>query len=140
MSYPGGRTYSPDGRHYVELSYAGEIPFGPEYFTLEVDHRSFGDRIFGCALWSPDSSILVVTEWHTLDRQVGPITSLLLIRPSDWKFSRFPIVEKGFAMPNYFTGNGLILRHTDQIHKGGAFMVERETDLAMIDDWQSLDV
>ena len=124
--------------HEAQLLYAGEIPFGPAYFTLRIDTRWFYDRIFGYgALWSPDSSILVVTEWHTLDRGSGPITSLLLIRPNNWTFAQFPRLE-GFAITNYFVGNSMVLRHTDEIYQGGSFKVERETDLDTITDWKSL--
>jgi hypothetical protein len=66
----GGMTRSPDGRHEAELIYAGEIPFGPQYFNLRIDERSFGSRLFGYGfLWSPDSSMVVLTEWHTSDRE-----------------------------------------------------------------------
>jgi hypothetical protein len=136
---PGGLSKSPDGRHEAELSYAGEIPFGPAYFTLRINSRTFANRTFGHgALWSPDSSILVVTEWHTIDRERGPITSLLLIRLDDWTCSRFPILDKGFALANYFVGHSMVLRHTDEIFQGGSFKVERETDLSTIDDWNPL--
>lgn len=143
MMMPGGRSKSPNGKHEAELIYDGEMSFGPEYFILRVDSRSFGDRTFGQgALWSPDSSILVVTEWHTLDRGSGPITSLLLIRPDDWTYSRFPELSNGSAITNYFVGDSLLLRHTDKIYdkiyKDGCFNVERETDLSTIDDWKPL--
>ncbi|MBL8830202.1 MAG: hypothetical protein JNM18_24710 [Planctomycetaceae bacterium] len=136
---PGGKSRSLDGKHEVELSYTGEIPFGPPYFTLRIDSHSFGERIFGYgALWSPDSSILVVTEWHTLERGSGPITSLLLIRPDDWTYSQFPKLTKGFAIANYFVDRSRVLRHTDEIYQGGSFKVERQTDLDTIDDWKPL--
>lgn len=141
MSEPGGLSKSPDGSHEAELSFAGGIPFGPAYFTLRIDSRSFADRVFGDgALWSPDSSILVVTEWHTTDRERGPITSLVLIRPDDWMCSRFPMLSKGIALSNYFVGQSKILRHTDWIFQGGSFKVERETDLATIDDWKPMTI
>ena len=71
-----GLSSSPAGDHAAELTYAGEIPFGPSYFSLRIDARSFGDRVFGDGvLWSPDGSIVAVTEWHTTDRAAGPITS-----------------------------------------------------------------
>lgn len=135
----GGVTKSPDGRHEAELIYAGEIRFGPQYFNLRVDDRSFGSRLFGWGLlWSPDSRILVLTEWHTSDETKGPITSLLLIRPDDWNYSRFPIIEKGFASADYFVDDSLVLRHTDRLFTGGSYVVERETDLATIRDWTPL--
>jgi hypothetical protein len=120
----------------AELIYAGEIPFGPQYFTLRIDEKTFGQRIFGWGLlWSPDSTMIALTEWHTADRSEGPITSLLLIRLKDWTYSRFPIVQKGFASPDHFIGQSLVLRHTDRLYTGGSFTVQRETDLATIHDW-----
>jgi hypothetical protein len=137
----GGLTKSPDGLHEAELIYAGEIPFGPEYFNLLIDGRSFGSRLFGHGLlWSPDSTIVVLTEWHTSDREKGPITSLLLIRPADWTYSRFPIIEKGFATADYFVGDSLVLRHSDRQYTGGSYVVQCETDLATIGDWTPLPV
>lgn len=134
----GGVTKSPDGRHEAELIYAGEVRFGPQYFNLRIDDRSFGSRLFGWGLlWSPDSTILVLTEWHTSDESTGPITSLLLLRPVGWMYSRFPIIQKGFASPDHFIGQSLVLRHTDRLYTGGAFTVQRETDLATIYDWES---
>jgi len=135
----GGATKSPDGSHDAELIYAGEIPFGPQYFKLRIDGRSFGSRIFGGgALWSPDSKIVVLTEWHTSDRKLGPITSLLLIRPDEWTYAGFPRIDKGFASADYFLGDSLVLRHSDRIFTGGSYVVQRETDLAKIDDWMPL--
>jgi len=136
----GGVTKSPDGRHEAELIYAGEIPFGPQYFNLRIDQRSFASRLFGYGLlWSPDSSMIVLTEWHTSDREKGPITSLILIRPDDWTYSRFPIIEKGFASADYFVDNSLVLRHSDRLFTGGSYVVQRETDLATIRDWKPFD-
>ena len=49
---------SPDGLHTAHLAVGGEIRFGPLYFSLSVDGRSFGERIFGDAhLWSPASTL-----------------------------------------------------------------------------------
>lgn len=90
-------------------------------------------------MWSPDSTMLVVTEWHTSDREMGPITSLLVIRPDDWTYARFPIIEKGFASADYFVENTLTLRHSDRIFRGGSFVIERETDLRTIGYWKPLD-
>ena len=135
----GGVTKSPDGRHEAELIYAGEIPFGPQYFSLRIDERSFGSRLFGCGLlWSPEGSMVVLTEWHTSNCEKGPITSLLLIRPGDWTYSRFPIIEKGFASADYFVDNTLVLRHSDRLFTGGSNVVQRETDLATIGDWKPI--
>jgi len=134
-----GATKGPDGLHDAELIFAGEVPFGPQYFNLRIDGRSFDSRIFGGGvLWSPDSKIVMLTEWHTSDRERGPITSLLLIRPDEWAYTRFPRLDKGLSSADYILGNSLILRHSDKILTGGSYVVQRETDLAKIDDWKPL--
>lgn len=133
------KSESPNGCHYVKLTYAGEVRFGPCYFNLVVDDRSFGERIFGqCALWSPDSSIVCLQEWHTLDYTAGPLTSLLLVRPADWTYYSFQRVTKGFASPDYFVDSSLVLRHSDFYFSAGQAKVELETDLSEIDEWLPL--
>src|ERR1700712_1205656 len=66
---------SPDMQHTAHFSYSGDIRCVPAYFALAVDGYSFGQRIFGDAqLWSPESTLLAVQEWLTLDYSAGPIT------------------------------------------------------------------
>ncbi len=133
------RIVSPNGKHTAFLTCCGEIRFGPEYFHLAVDERDFRERVFGhLVLWSPDSQIACVQEWHTLDYVRGPVTSLLLIRPGDGTFFRFPQVKKGFASPDHFVNSTLVLRHFDR-HVGGVqARVDLETDLAGIREWEPL--
>ena len=38
---------SPDTEHHARMTCVGDILFGPPYFSLTVDGRSFGERIFG---------------------------------------------------------------------------------------------
>ena len=136
MPFDESRSDSPDGNHHATLTFAGEIRFGPCYFTLQMDHRNFGERLFGqCVLWSPDSSIACLQEWHTIDYGVGPITSLLLVRPRDWTYFAFPQIRKGFASPNTFIDDSLVLRHSERQNNT---TVDRETDLSQIEAWLPL--
>lgn len=136
----GGLSKSPDNRHEAELVPAGEIPFGPEFFHLRIDSRSFGDRIFGIGiLWSPNSTILAASEWHTIDRELGPISSLILLRPEDWTYFRFPVVRKGFAHVNCFLPNSLTLRHCESRYDEKSYTVQYETDIGTIAEWSPLE-
>jgi hypothetical protein len=130
---------SPDGLHQIVLQYVAEIRFGPAYYSLTIDDIHFGDRLFGEeAVWAPDSSIACVTEWHTIDYEAGPITSLLLVRPASRTFSAFPKVQKGFATPLRFIGSTLVLQHKDEWYRNGHVTAVRETDLERITDWAPL--
>ena len=126
---------SPDGNHSAQLTFAGEIRFGPCYFSLRLDDRELDERLFGRGiLWSPDSSIVCLQEWHTTNYNDGPITSLMLVRPGNWTFYSFPVLN-GFASPNTFVDDSLVLCHSErQTHS----TVDLETDLAEIDDWLPL--
>nr|WED68851.1 hypothetical protein PJ912_00385 [Pectobacterium colocasium] len=59
---------------------AGEIRFGPPYFSLSIDGKTLDDRVFGKdMLWSPDSRYLAVQEWLSTAERDGPQTALLCI-------------------------------------------------------------
>ena len=113
---------------------------GRPTLRFEIDSRSFGERIFGYVSYGRQTvAILVVTEWHTLERGSGPNYVLLLIRPDDWTYSQFPKLTKGFAITRITLSIlPVVPRHTDEIYQGGSFKVERETDLDTIDDWKPL--
>jgi hypothetical protein len=100
---------SPDLEHRAELRYAGEIRFGPAYYSLVLDTFRFRDRVFGKAcLWSPDSRFFAVQEWETTIEGHGPQTRLLMI---DLKTSMEGVLsraENGFIVPKSFEGTKLI--------------------------------
>lgn len=75
LTYP-----SPDGKREARLVIAGEIRFGPQYFSLILDGKKLPERSFGEGLlWSPDSRYLAVQEWMTTEESDGPITRALVI-------------------------------------------------------------
>ncbi len=136
MAFDESRSDSPNDQHHAILTFDGEIRFGPCYFSLSINDRSFGNRIFGqCVLWSPDSSTVCLQEWHTTNYSAGPITSLLLVRPDDWTYFAFPRIDRGWASPNHFLDDSLVLAHTEDHLTAKA---ERETDLEKITDWSPL--
>jgi hypothetical protein len=127
---------SPDRRHTAHFGIGGEIRFGPLYFSLAVDSRSFGQRSFGDAyLWSPASTLLAVQEWLTLDYAEGPITALLLIDIERGREAALARAVKGFAVPEAF--DGPILRY--HINYAGRGEVQHcELDTTTIKDWAVL--
>ncbi|MEQ9891907.1 hypothetical protein [Pectobacterium aroidearum] len=69
-----------DRQHTAMLIYAGEIRFGPPYFSLSIDGNALEGRVFGKELlWSPDSRYLAVQEWLSTAERDGPQTALLCI-------------------------------------------------------------
>src|SRR4029078_8381374 len=104
-------SHSPDTQHSASFFYAGDIRFGPSYFSLSVDGRSFGERIFGdVSLWSASSTLFAVQEWLTLDYSEGTITALVII---DLRLGREILVErvvKAFIVPIAFEGPTIVYR------------------------------
>ncbi|MFJ5379104.1 hypothetical protein ACIPSX_17325 [Pectobacterium sp. CHL-2024] len=50
-----------DRQHTAMLIYAGEVRFGPSYFSLSIDGKALDNRVFGKdMLWSPDLRYLAV--------------------------------------------------------------------------------
>lgn len=87
----------------------GEIPFGPEYYSLAVDGISFGERIFGYScLWSPDSRFFAIQEWMTNDPKRGPQTRLLLIDVREKAEAAVCSAETGFVEPRTFSGEKIV--------------------------------
>src|SRR3954468_24503010 len=102
---------SPDAQHNAHFVCAGEIRFGPLYYSLTVDDYSFGQRIFGDAhLWSPSSNLLAVQEWLTIDYSEGPITALVLIDLSLRREASVARATKGFIVPEAFEGSIIVYR------------------------------
>lgn len=127
---------APDTRHTAHFVAAGEIRFGPLYFSLAVDGHSFGERIFGDAhLWSPSSHLLAVQEWLTTDYSEGPITALVLIDLDQQREARVARATKAFLVPESFVGPILVYR-TD--HGGQSVVRPGEVDTAKIKEWKAL--
>src|SRR3954465_12095696 len=121
---------SPDTQHTAHFVCAGEIRFGPLYFSLLVDGYAFGQRIFGDAhLWSPSSDLLAVQEWLTLDYSEGPITALVVIDLQLRRAAAVARATKRFLVPAAFEGPTLVYRNENAGHG----IAERfEVDIATI--------
>lgn len=124
---------SPDAQHTAHFLVAGEIRFGPLYFSLSVDDSSFGERIFGDKhLWSPASNMLAVQEWLTTDYGEGPITTLVLIDLDRRREATLVRVTKGFVVPAAFEASKLVYRKE---FGGQATDQHFDLDIAAIKDW-----
>lgn len=72
----------PERDRNLILEYRGEVPFGPPYFALWVEHSGeyvgpgvqdlYGDKAF----WSPDGQYLALEHWLSLD---APDNCLLIL-------------------------------------------------------------
>ena len=52
-----------DLQHTAMLISAGEIRFGPSYFSLSIDGKALDERVFGKDMqWSQDSRYLTVQD------------------------------------------------------------------------------
>lgn len=127
---------SPNAQHTAHFVTAGEIRFGPLYFSLSVDTYAFGQRIFGDThLWSPSSHLLAVQEWLTIDYSEGPITALVLI---DLQLRREALVAhatKGFLVPEAFAEPILVYR----ADYGAQGVIQHdEVDTTNINEWKAL--
>jgi hypothetical protein len=112
----------------------GDILFGPPYYSLTVDGHSFGERIFGEKLvWSPDSALLAVQEWMTIDFSHGPITDLLVIDLPLGHQARTARTEKGFVLPREFAGRTL---HYSIDRDDGGARRNYSLDLDTVESWE----
>jgi hypothetical protein len=127
---------SPDAQYTAHFICAGEIRFGPLYFSLSVDGYAFGQRIFGDAhLWSPSSNLLAVQEWLTVDYSEGPITALMLIDLNLGREATVARATKGFIVPEAFDGSLIMYRE-----KYAAREVVQQFDLDAMESqaWKAL--
>ena len=100
---------SPDSVHKAVMRYAGEIRFGPAYYSLIINKISFGERVFGAScLWSPDSRYFAIQEWETIKESDGPQTGLLLVDLPNRRECILSRAEKGFIAPKRFEREKLI--------------------------------
>ena len=100
---------SPDGQMNVQYRFAGEIRFGPAYYTLRIDSLEFGQRLFGeRGLWSPDSRYFAAEEWLTTDEKQGPHTRLLVIDMAVLSEYRGGEAINGYIEPERFEDTTLL--------------------------------
>jgi hypothetical protein len=54
---------TPDGRHEIELLYAGEPPHGDSYHTIKIDGDTFPGFAWGCIFSISDDSRYLAFSW-----------------------------------------------------------------------------
>jgi hypothetical protein len=127
---------SPDRAHTAVMKYVGEIRFGPAYYSLALDQRSFGERVFGkSCLWSPDSRYFAAQEWETMSESDGPRTRLLLIGLLTERQCVLSRAEKGFIVPKKFEAEKLI--YTKEYYDL-ARISEFEIEFLSLDRWEKI--
>ena len=127
---------SPDGRHTAVLEIAGDVRFGPPYFSLKVDDRDFRKRVFGDAcLWSDDSNLFAIQEWLTTSYQDGPKTALTLFDLPNHAECRVSWADRGFIVPAAFEDNLLVYKKQ---YLGKGITKEFEMDLRSLKRWKKI--
>ena len=122
--------------HTAVMKYAGEIRFGPAYYSLMIDKLSFGERVFGAScLWSPKSRYFAVQEWETTSEEPGPRTRLLLIDLQTKQECVLSRAEKGFIVPKKFENDRLI--YTKEYHGQGVTQ-EFEIEFQKVNRWENV--
>ena len=137
MAHPfDSASESPNGQHTASFFYGGDIRFGPSYFSLAIDGRSFGQRIFGdVCLWSPSSTLFAAQEWLTTDYSEGPITALVIVDLGLGREVSVERVVKGFIVPVAFEGPTIVYRKD---YAGQAGSQRFKADTAKSTDWKRL--
>ncbi|WP_181309096.1 hypothetical protein [Rufibacter sp. XAAS-G3-1] len=124
---------SPDGKHKIELLLAGEIRFGPEYYSVALNGQTIIEKIFGRPYkWDSESKYLALQEWLTTDYQKGPITALLVIDLKENKLAQLSIAEKGFIMPIRFDEDKVIYKKE---YSASGQIKEYELELKTVTNW-----
>lgn len=127
---------SPDQAKTASLTLAGEIRFGPPYYSLVVENYRFLERIFGDAcLWSPDSRYFAIQEWETIQEAGGPQTHLLLIDVDTKRECVVSRAENGFIVPLKFKNNNLIYRKEYFVPPAAG---EYEIEFLALNGWETL--
>lgn len=127
---------SPDAQYTAQFATAGEIRFGPFYYSLSVDRYTFASRIFGDAhLWAPSSRLLAVQEWLTLDYSEGPHTALVIVDLARGREATVAQARKAFIVPESFDGSRLVYRVESA---SGAVVEHVDVDALEPAAWQPL--
>ncbi len=132
---------SPDGSHVAKFRYAGEIRFGPQYYTVEVhglllSRRLFRKRYFGGACsWSSDSGYLALSEWLSRSESRGPETQVVVIDIPNRQECAIDRLRGGFAEPARFEGNALIYTETFYSREPKPHLESCRVDLTTWREW-----
>lgn len=99
----------------VILRVAGEIHFGPEYYTLSINETSLENRYFGnCYRLAEDLKCFLIQEWQTIDYLQGPQTCLTCFDILERKECLVDRAFNGFIEPIRF--NSHIIEYRKVFH------------------------
>jgi hypothetical protein len=127
---------SPDGQQHAQYRFAGEIRFGPAYYTLEIGDLAFARRLFGeRGLWSPDSRYFAAEEWLSTDESKGPHTRLLVVDISARREFHGGQAISGFVQPQRFEDTTLLY---DKLYYPHQTVEHFSVDLAAA-NWKAID-
>ena len=132
---------SPDGSHAAKFLYAGEIRFGPPYYTVDLDGLLltkwlFRKRYFGAACsWSSDSSYFALSEWLSRSESRGPETRVIVIDIPNRHECTVDRVRGGFTEPARFEGNTLVYTETFYSREPKAHVDTCRVDLTTLREW-----
>ena len=125
---------SPDGKRGAFFKYAGEVRFGPEYYTLVLDEKIVaGDVFFRGALWSEDSRYLAVQSFAWTIHSGGHRTALICFDLSEHRRCQVSTARDGFIVPKRFEGQMLI--YTKDI---SGLVTEYEIDYLTLPRWKPM--
>ena len=135
---------SPDGSHAAKFLYAGEIRFGPDYYTVELDglllrKPLLRKRYFGVAYsWSSDSCYLALSEWLSRSESRGPETQVIVIDIPNRQECAVDRISGGFAEPARFEGKTLFFTETFYNRERGARVDTCRVDLTTERAWRKV--
>ena len=129
---------SPSATQSVRFEYEGEIPFGPPYFTMELNGKAFTNRFFGdVAVWSSESRYVAVQEWLSTSKADGPNTALLCIDTQMLKQCVVSVAKQGFIYPTHFEGHLLVYKK-QFFDAQGERTIEYEIGFADLPRWEAI--
>ena len=140
---PERTTRSPDGLHVLEFRYAGEIRFGPAFYTVDLDgrplrrlfRRRFGDA---AGVWSPDSRYAALQEWFGVSESAGPTTALRVVDVVERRQCGVARLAGAFVTPTAIDGGRLTFRVTRYGQHRIAAEDDRVIDLGEVSSWTRL--
>ena len=119
----------------AELSYIGEIRFGPPYFVLSINGIKIEDRLFSeYLIWSENKQLLAVEEWTSTKESNGPRMKLTIFDLESYKEYSTQTIH-GYCVPKHFEDNLLIYEKRNW-SKGYEEKIIIELNLEKINEWK----
>ncbi len=120
------------------LDYAGEIRFGPSYYSLEIQGTKIKKYHYGASRAELESGrYLAIEEWLTTDYQEGPITRVAIFDLDKGLVSKLKSVDKGFVS-GFKLEDGVFRYRKEFCSKGK--VVASELDWSSIKNWVPITV